>query len=217
MFCQCYFNAAPRGHFHGEEGGEEQFCRFNVAHRVNRGHYGALRLDGAKFWLAGDLGEFLTGGEVKWAVLHFDPMTAAAQREALHRILGQLVPLGGRDGAWPASPSAGPPSLQRKSFTVGEALSIDWRAEGDRAEARLDGGRAAVVLLQRDRANPDDRTVMKNLRYWAAPRNDGFALMPTLIQAYRGGDRPFEFRGTSGFVLTYEVASEDDLPTSVDR
>jgi hypothetical protein len=57
MFCQCYFNAqpaAPGGH--EGHGSNEHFCRFNNAFKVNKGSYGTVKLDGAKFWVAGDLG-----------------------------------------------------------------------------------------------------------------------------------------------------------------
>src|SRR5207249_6265470 len=54
MFCQCYFNAQPAGR--GAHGETEHFCRFNNVFQVNKGHYGDVKLDGAKFWVAGDLG-----------------------------------------------------------------------------------------------------------------------------------------------------------------
>src|SRR5512147_2056761 len=55
MFCQCYFNDHPAEHHHGGAGGH--YCRFNNAFRVDEGKYGDVKLDGAKFWIAGDLGE----------------------------------------------------------------------------------------------------------------------------------------------------------------
>ncbi len=54
MFCQCYFNQEPSGH--AGHGGGEHFCKFNNAIKVNKGHYGDTKLDGALFWVAGDLG-----------------------------------------------------------------------------------------------------------------------------------------------------------------
>src|SRR5712692_2121383 len=54
MFCQCYFNAEPAGHMdhsammnHGMAP-SAHYCKFNNAFRVNRGSYGATKLDGAK-------------------------------------------------------------------------------------------------------------------------------------------------------------------------
>src|SRR5437868_8691347 len=72
MFCQCYFNTQPAahsehaGHSHGEA---EHFCKFNMGYKVNHGHYGDTKLDGARFWIAGDLGENFGTGSTEWAVL----------------------------------------------------------------------------------------------------------------------------------------------------
>ena len=51
--------------------------------------------------------------------------------------------------------------------------------------------------------------ILKNVKYEGAPRNDGFILMPTEIEAYRAGDKPFEFKGTSAFVTTIDISSKD--------
>src|SRR5262249_14872341 len=73
MFCQCYFNAQPAahgrhaGHSHGEGG--EHFCKFNNAFKINQGSYGNTKLDGAKFWVAGDLGGDFSKGQMDWAAL----------------------------------------------------------------------------------------------------------------------------------------------------
>src|SRR5438270_2524797 len=73
MFCQCYFSTKPAahsehaGHSHGEGG--EHFCKFNMAYKINHGNYGATKLDGAKFWIAGDLGGDFSKGEMDWAVV----------------------------------------------------------------------------------------------------------------------------------------------------
>ncbi|MBI4364567.1 MAG: hypothetical protein HY568_03985, partial [Candidatus Latescibacteria bacterium] len=45
--------------------------------------------------------------------------------------------------------------------------------------------------------------------YWGAPRNDGFVLMPNEVEAYRVGDKPFEFKGTNGFMITVDITSKD--------
>src|ERR1041385_5179355 len=68
VFCQCYFNTSPAGHGEHMEGmgheghGMDHFCRFNNAYKVNHGYFGATRLDGAKFWIYGDLGGDFTKG-----------------------------------------------------------------------------------------------------------------------------------------------------------
>jgi hypothetical protein len=49
----------------------------------------------------------------------------------------------------------------------------------------------------------------RNLRYWGAPRNEGFVLMPNEIEAYRLGDKAYEFKGTNGFMITVDITSND--------
>ena len=189
MCCQRYFNTKPSAHSHG--GHDEQFCRFNNAFKVNRGRFGTVTLDGAKCWVAGDLGPEFGDGEMDWAVLTFDPSVSQEQRDALTQILGSLYPV-----KW-------------KSFTVATDAPIDWSAAKNRAEARLDGGKSAEVVLQRTQGMTDAPVVIKNLKYWGAPRNDGFVLMPNEVEAYRAGDKPFEFKGTNGFMITFDMTSKD--------
>jgi len=197
MFCQCYFNPKPAAHGshdgHAAHGGAAQhFCRFNNAFRVNKGHAGAIRLDGAKFWVAGDLGGDFSKGQMDWAVLTFDTAVTKEQRTAIADILGHLYPV-----KW-------------NSFTVARDAAMEWQADSQRAVARLDGGKVAEVVLRRaDSAMDDGPVVIKNLRYWGAPRNEGFIMMPNEVEAYRAGDRPFEFKGTNGFMITFDIASSD--------
>jgi hypothetical protein len=209
MFCQCYFNAKPAGHAghagHGSHApnavaaggaaGAEHFCRFNNAYRVNKGEYGAVKLDGAKFWLYGDLGGDFSKGQMDWVVLTFDPSVTAEQREGLKVIVGQLFPV-----KW-------------NSFAVAPDAKIEWTADRDRATAKLDGGQVAEVALKRFPGNTDDPVVIQNLRYWGAPRNDGFVLMPNEVQALRKapeGRSGYEFKGTNGFMITFDIGSRKD-------
>ena len=189
MFCQCYFNAEPAAHH--VHGAETHFCKFNMAHRVNKGHYGDVALDGMKFWVSGDLGENFGDGEADWAVVTFEPSATEEQREVVKAALGQIYPV-----TW-------------KSFTVAEDASIDWSAGEGQAEARLNGGKNAEIVLSRFPGMSEENVVFKNLKYFGAPRNDGFIMMPNKVQAYRGGDKAFETNGTTGFMITYEVSSKD--------
>lgn len=34
-------------------------------------------------------------------------------------------------------------------------------------------------------------------------------MMPNEVQAYRAGDKPFEFKGTNGFMITLDINSRD--------
>ncbi len=189
MFCQCYFNSEPAAHHEGH--GSSHYCRFNAAYRVNRGMYGATRLDGAKFWVAGDLGADFSKGQMGWAVLTFDPAVTKEQREGITIALGKLFPV-----KW-------------NSFTVAEDTAIAWDANKDMAAARMAGGKAAEVVLARYQGNTDDPIVIKNLKYWGALRNDGFVLMPNKVEAYRAGDKPFESTGSNGFMITFDISSKD--------
>ena len=98
MFCQCYFNEKPAGHGGGEHAGHshgaggEHFCKFNNAYQVNQGSYGTAKLDGVKFWVAGDLGSDFSKGQMDWAVLTFDPAATPEQREGIKAILGSRLP-----------------------------------------------------------------------------------------------------------------------------
>ena len=193
MFCQCYFNESPAGHGghegHGEGGGH--FCKFNNAYKVNHGHAGSVKLDGAKFWVAGDLGSDFSKGQMDWAVLTFDPAVKPDQREAIKTILGHVYPV-----KW-------------GSFTVANDSAMEWTASKEKAEAKMDGGKTGEVVLKKFPGMTDEPVVMKNLKYWGVPRNDGFVMMPNEVEAYRAGDKPFEFKGTNGFMITLDITSKD--------
>jgi hypothetical protein len=195
MFCQCYFNRQPAGHAghdgHEGHGGAKHFCRANLAYKINKGHHGATRLDGAKFWVATDLGEDFGDGELDWAVLYFDKTLSQAQREAIGAVAGRLFPV-----KW-------------KSFKTAEATIDKWQFDADGAHALLDGGKTAEVKLRRFPGMTDKPVVINNLRYWGAPRNDGFIMMPNDVQAYRVGPNAFEFKGSNGFMITVDLNSKD--------
>jgi Protein of unknown function (DUF1326) len=192
MFCQCYFSTKPAGHAghsHGEGG--EHFCKFNMAYKVNKGHSGSVKLDGAKFWIAGDLGGDWSQGQMDWAVVTFDPSVTPEQRDAIKQILGHVFP-----AKW-------------NSFSMAQDAKISWTASRDHAEAKLDDGKAGQVTLNKFQGMTDDPIVIKNLKYWGAPRNDGFVMMPNELETYKLGDKAFEFKGTNGFMITIDINSKD--------
>lgn len=192
MFCQCYFNTKPAGHAgHNQGAMAEHYCRFNMGYKVNKGSYGNVKLDGAKFWLAGDLGGDFSQGQTDWVEVTFDPAVSKEQRDALAVILGHVYPV-----KW-------------KSFTVGKDAQVDWQATKDRAEAKLGGGKGAEIVLTRFPGMTDDPIVIRNLRYFGVPRNDGFVMMPNEVEAYRIGPKAFEYKGTNGFMITIDIASTD--------
>ncbi|MEK7824641.1 MAG: DUF1326 domain-containing protein [Candidatus Eisenbacteria bacterium] len=196
MFCQCYFTTKPSAHAGHEGAAEEHFCKFNNAYKVNKGMYGATKLDGAKFWIYGDLGAEFSDGEMDWAVLTFDKSATKEQRDAIGAIAGHLFPV-----KW-------------KSFSTGEG-TIEWVAAKDEAYALLDGGKSAEVRLSAKGLNRNAGgvpMVLTNLKYWGAPRNDGFVMMPNTIEALRVGDKQYEYKGTNGFMITVDINSKDVAP-----
>jgi uncharacterized protein DUF1326 len=190
MFCQCYFNTKPAGHA-GHGGEAQHFCRANLAYKVNKGHHGAVKLDGAKFWLANDLGPDFSKGQMDWNVLTYDKATTPDQRKAIKEIVGRLFPV-----KW-------------NSFTEAEADIDTWRFDNDTAVATMDGGKTAEVRLKRFPGMTSAPIVIKNLPYWGAKRHDGFVLMPNEVEAYRVGAKPFEYKGTNGFLITVDMNSDD--------
>jgi len=195
MFCQCYFNHEPAAQGeHAAHGGGEHFCRFNMGYRINEGSFGDTKLDGAKFWIAGDLGGDFSKGQMDWAVLFFDPSVTPAQRQAIQTIVGHVYPV-----KW-------------NSFSIGKDANIDWNNDKDHPVARADGGKTAEVVLNRFPGLTNDPIVIKNLRYWGTPRNDGFLMMPNQVQALRvapADKKAFEFKNSNGFVITIDIKSSD--------
>lgn len=189
MFCTCYFNPNPAAHHAAE--GAEHFCRFNMGFQVNDGHYGDVDLTGARFWLAGDLGENFGDGRTDWATLHFDPDVTEKQREGILASLPKAYP------------------VEWDSFTVGADGEIAWKHDDAMAHASLGGGEMAEVKLHHMNGNHEGPVVISNLPYWAVPRHDGFVLMPNEVEAYRVGDHAFEYSGGNGFMITFDIKSSD--------
>src|SRR5207302_6121584 len=130
-------------------------------------------------------------GKMDWAVLTFDKAMTKEQREGLMQILPKLFP------------------VQWNSFKTSEG-DIAWQASGNSAHAQLDGGKTAEVVLKGTEAtNSPGPATLKNVKYWGAPRNDGFLMMPNQVEAYRVGDKAYEYKGTNGFMLTLDMDSKD--------
>jgi Protein of unknown function (DUF1326) len=189
MLCPCIFGSpATVGSAATHEHEGHRSCYFNQVFRVNKGHHGKVSLDGLKFWFAGDKGDART------VELTFEPSATREQREGVREFLSHFLP------------------LEWESFTEGRDAKIEWKADAVGAEARLDGGKAAEVVLTRHAlATGKGTTVIKNMSYFAATRNDGFNILPVETMAYRRGPTPapFEFRGTSGWTLTIDMNSKD--------
>jgi hypothetical protein len=191
LLCPCIFGStAEVGTVGTHKHDGKTSCYFNAAFRINKGNFGKTRLDGTKFWFAGDK------GDAKIVELTFEPSATKEQREAIRVFLSHFLPQ-----KW-------------TSLTEGPDAKIDWTASATHAEARLDDGKTAEVVMSRfSGATGRGTTVINNMKYFAATRNDGFNIMPVDQLVYRRGPKPapFEFRGTSGWTITIYMDSRDVL------
>ena len=77
MLCPCIFGSpATVGSAATHEHAGHRSCYFNQAYRVNKGHHGKVRLDGLKFWFAGQ-------GRRQTVELTFEPSATKEQRTAI--------------------------------------------------------------------------------------------------------------------------------------
>jgi hypothetical protein len=126
-----------------------------------------------------------------WVVVTFDKSVTVEQRHGLGEILPHVFPV-----KW-------------KSFQVAEGNIDTWTFDKDQAQATLNGGKTAEVKLKSFHGMTDAPVVLKNVKYWGTPRNDGFIMMPNEVEAYREGPKAFEYKGTNGFMLTFDLTSKD--------
>ena len=193
-FCMCYFNSHPAAHH--DQGKMERYCRFNIAYKINKGNYGSTDLTGAQFWLSGDLGSDFSTGQMDWVVVTFDKSLISEQRQGLSEILPHVFPV-----KW-------------KSFQVAEGNIDTWTFDKDQAHATLDGCKTAEVKLHSFHGMTEEPVVLRNVRYWGTPRNDGFVMMPNDVEAYRQSPKAFEYKGTNGFMITIDMNSKDVANTT---
>src|SRR5205814_10586180 len=94
MFCAYYFTDHSTNHLAiAEHHTEDHFCRANLVLKVDRRSYKDVKLDGAKVWIAIDLGSDWSTGKDSWLVVNFDPSVTKEQQAALADVLGQLYPI----------------------------------------------------------------------------------------------------------------------------
>src|SRR6266702_5733729 len=143
MFCPCYFNTHSTNHMGmGEQHMDEHFCRANLVLKVDKGTYKEVKLDGAKVWIATDLGSDWSTGKDSWLVVNFDPSVSKEQQAALGDILGQLYPI-----PW-----------QKKAAGTA-AFSWDVDTKTGVAHAKMDNGKGEVTL---ERVNGNRKSTRLN-------------------------------------------------------
>ncbi len=185
MFCPCYFNTHSTNHM-GEHHMDEHFCRANLVLKVDKGYYKDTKLDGAKVWLAADLGSDWSTGKDSWLVMNFDPSVSKEQQTALGDILPQVY-------------SAIP--WQKKTV---DTAAFSWNVDTKTgvAHAKMNNGKGEVILERVKGDNPNHEIVMHNLKYWAAQSNDGFRMWKNKHEAFEGDGHKFSYDGTNGFLIT---------------
>jgi hypothetical protein len=183
----------------GEHHMEEHFCRANLVLKVDKGFYKDTKLDGAKVWLANDLGSDWSTGKDSWMVMNFDPAVSKEQQAALGDILPQLYSA----IAW-----------QKKAVQT-VAFSWDVDTKTGIAHAKMSDGKGEVILERVKGDNSSHEVVMHNLKYWGAQSNDGFRMWKSKHEAFEGDGHKFSYDGTNGFLITIHF-SGNAKPASAD-
>jgi hypothetical protein len=185
MFCPCYFNDHSTTH------GSEHYCRANLVLRVDKGNYKDVKLDGAKVWIATDLGSDWSTGKNSWVVLNYHPGVTPAQKTALNDIIGQLYPF-----KW------------QKMDVATAAFTWNVDTKTGVAHAKMSDGKGEVVLERVKGASPDRDIVIQNLKYWMAQSNNGFHMWKSKHEAFEGQGHKFSYDGTNGFLITIHFSGQ---------
>jgi hypothetical protein len=193
MFCPCYFNT------HSTHHGHEHFCRANLVLKVDQGHYKTTKLDGAKVWIATDLGSEWSSGKDSWAVLNYDPSVTPEQKTAMNDIIAQLYPF-----KW-------------EKFDVDtQGFTWDVDEKNGVARAKMNNGKGEVVLEKYKGDDPSREIVMQNLKYWTAQSNDGFRMWKNKHEEFDGKGHKFSYDGTNGFLITIHFSGQAKAAPSAD-
>ena len=184
LFCPCYFNKHA----------EHPYCEFNMAVKVREGHSGKTSLAGAKYWLTGDLGnDWGTDKKGKWVNVAFDPSTSKEQRDALAPMILKTY------------------GLEWGELKVIEA-PIEISQQGDIAEAKLDGGKLAHMKLQREPGADGKGVVLRNVNYFGAKSNEGFALYKSLDHSANLEGHKFAYSDRNAFLISIDSQEATAAP-----
>ena len=185
MFCPCYYNTRSTHHHEGE------YCRANLVLRTDKGYYKDTKLDGAKVWVATDLGSDWSTGKDSWVVIHYDPAVSPAQKTAFNDILGQLYPI-----KWEHA----------DVDTAGFTWKVDTKT--GEAHAKMNNGKGEVILERVAGDDPAHEIIVHNLKYWLAQSNNGFRMWKNKHEAFEGHGHNFSYDGTNGFLITIHFSGQ---------
>lgn len=159
-------------------------CEFNIVLKIANGHMGDVKVDGAKVWLAGDLGGDFTK-PLKSVVINLEPSVTKQQEEAIKFLVGKIYPYKWQKVAVDKAP-------------------IVWEKNGINGHARLGKGQGDVVLTGVKGAD-GKQTVVQNLKYWGAQKNTGFYLAKG-THHYKGHGHDYSLKDSNGFFIHIESA-----------
>jgi len=186
MFCPCYYNTHATHHHEGD------YCRANLVFRTDKGYYKDTKLDGARVWIATDLGSDFSGsGKDSWVVIHFDPSVTPEQKTAFSDILGQLYPI-----KWQKADVDTAPFTWKVDTKTGEA------------HAKMNNGKGEVILERVSGDDPSHEIIVHNLKYWMAQSNSGFRMWKSKHEAFDGHGHSFSYDGTNGFLITIHFSGK---------
>jgi hypothetical protein len=192
-YCPCQSShPVPEGHDCPLGASPQQACKTNLVFLIEHGTFEGVALDGVKFWVAHGSGGKAKPGDTGWGILLFDKNMNLKQRDAVKKILPRLFP-----EKW-------------KSFGMAEGRIAGPVYDRNRASATVDGGKIAEIRLQRTDDPSQPRSVIRDQKYRGTARHKGIVLMPTERSFYNGPARRFEFSGTHGYFLTFEIGSQED-------
>jgi len=181
LFCPCYFNTGP-------EGGQR--CEFDMAVKIADGHVGGVDVTGMKYWLSGDLGGDWVNG-MKGVVVTVEPKSTKPQRDALVFLLGQIYPV-----KW-----------HKVEMDTSE---IAWEIKGKDANGKLANGKGEIALTGVTGAD-GKQTVLNNVPYFGAQRNNGFYLAKSK-HFYKGFGFDYAHEDKNGFIIHLESEGTLDAP-----
>lgn len=163
----------------------DRFCEFNMAVKVLAGHVGDVKVDGEYYWLSGDLGGDFTKS-LKGVVITFDTKTPKEKRDAIAFLIGKIYP------------------YKFDSMKTDEG-QITYQKDGWNGHATL-GDRAEITLKGVKDGNGEP-SVIHNLQYFGAKRNDGFYLAFS-EHRYKGNGYDYSHKHRNGFFITVEASGK---------
>ena len=177
LFCPCYFNTKPAA----------DFCNFNNVYTVEKGNYGAVKLDGMHVWLSGNLGGDFSMEKTEGVVAAFEPSATPEQVDAFMKVAGKIYPV-----TWSKVDTS-----DRTTMTI-------THSPARHAATRADGKGSVELVAATNSAN-DTKTapVIQNLRYFGAGKNAGFRLYYG-THRYTGHGYNYNYTKRNGFTIDIE-------------